>query len=61
MAVLTELKNRGVKDVFLLVCDRLKGLPHFVNTVSPTVQTCIMDLIRVTFRHASRNPCGAIA
>ena len=27
MAVLTELKNRGVEDVFFVVCDGLKGLP----------------------------------
>jgi putative transposase len=61
MAVLTELKNRGVKDMFLLVCDRLKGLPHFVNAVSPHGPDLHLDLIRVTFRHASRHPCGAIA
>mgnify|MGYP003398206784 FL=1 len=33
MAVLTELKNRGVDDVFFVVCDGLKGLPSSVNTV----------------------------
>jgi putative transposase len=56
MAVLTELKNRGVKDVFFVVCDGLKGLPSSVNTVWPmaTVQTCIIHLIRGTFRYASR-------
>jgi putative transposase len=31
--VLTELKNRGVQDVLMLVCDGLKGLPDAVNTV----------------------------
>jgi putative transposase len=56
MAVLTELKNRGVKDVFFVVCDGLKGLPSSVNTVWPmaTVQTCIIHLIRGSFRYASR-------
>src|SRR3954453_2564354 len=56
MAVLTELKNRGVKDVFFVVCDGLKGLPDSVNAVFPlaTVQTCIIHLIRGTFRYASR-------
>jgi hypothetical protein len=41
MAVLTELKNRCVIDVFFLVCDGLKGLPDSVNTVWPqtVVQT----------------------
>jgi len=56
MAVLTDLKNRGVADVFFVVCDGLKGLPDSVNAVWPmaTVQTCIIHLIRGTFRYASR-------
>ena len=56
MAVLTELSNRGVTDVFFLVCDGLKGLPDSVNAVFPAtiVQTCIIHLIRNTFRYASR-------
>jgi transposase-like protein len=56
MAVLTDLKNRGVADVFFVVCDGLKGLPNSVNAVWPmaTVQTCIIHLIRGTFRYASR-------
>jgi len=56
LAVLTDLKNRGVADVFFLVCDGLKGLPDAVTTVFPraTVQTCIIHLIRNTFRYASR-------
>lgn len=56
MAVLTEIKNRGVTDVFFLVCDGLKGLPDAVNTVWPltTVQTCIIHLLRNTFRLASK-------
>jgi putative transposase len=56
MAVLTDLKNRGVADVFFVVCDGLKGLPNSVNTVWPmaTVQTCIIHLVRGSFRYASR-------
>jgi putative transposase len=56
MAVLTELRNRGVGDVFFVVCDGLKGLPDSVNAVWPlaTVQACIIHLIRNTFRYASR-------
>ena len=55
-AVLTDLKNRGVKDIFFVVCDGLKGLPDSVGAVFPlaTVQTCIIHLIRGTFRYASR-------
>ena len=42
LAVLTELRNRGVKDIFFVVCDGLKGLPDSVTAVFPlaTVQTC---------------------
>jgi transposase-like protein len=56
MAVLTDLKNRGLRDTFFVVCDGLKGLPEVVGSVWPqaTVQTCIIHLIRNTFRLASR-------
>ncbi len=56
MSVLTDLRNRGVRDVFFLVCDGLKGLPDVVEHVWPqtVVQTCIIHLIRNTFRLASR-------
>jgi transposase-like protein len=41
LQVLTDLKNRGVADVFFVVCDGLSGLPEAVNTVwsETTVQT----------------------
>ena len=56
MSVLTDLRNRGVKDVFFVVCDGLKGLPEVVANVWPAaiVQTCIIHLIRNTFRLTSR-------
>jgi transposase-like protein len=56
MAVLTDLKNRGIADVFFVVCDGLKGLPNSVNTVWPmaTVQTCIIHLVRGSFHYASQ-------
>lgn len=56
MSVLTDLRNRGVKDTFFVVCDGLKGLPEVVGNVWPlaTVQTCIIHLIRNTFRLTSR-------
>ena len=63
LAVLTELRNRGVHDVFFVVCDGLKGLPDSVSAVSPlaTVQTCIIHLIRGTFRYVSRKYWDTIA
>jgi len=56
MSVLTDLRNRGVRDVFFVVCDGLKGLPDVVSNVWPAaiVQTCIIHLIRNTFRLTSR-------
>jgi transposase-like protein len=55
MAVLTDLKNRSVGDVFFVVCAGLKGLPDVVSNVWPQaiVQTCIIHLIRNTFRLTS--------
>jgi transposase-like protein len=62
MSVLTDLRNRGIKDVFFVVCDGLKGLPEVVGNVWPQaiVQTCIVHLIRSTFRLASRRDWDAM-
>jgi putative transposase len=62
MSVLTDLRNRGVRDVFFVVCDGLKGLPEVVANVWPQtiVQTCIIDLIRNTFRLASKRDWDAL-
>ncbi len=56
MSVLTDSRNRGTLDVFFLVCDGLKGLPEVVEHVwlATTVQTCVVHLIRNTFRLSSR-------
>ena len=63
MSVLTDLKNRGVSDVFFVVCDGLKGLPDSVNAVWPqaVVPACIVHLIRGTFRYASKRYWQQIA
>jgi putative transposase len=62
MSVLTDLRNRGIKDVFFVVCDGLKGLPEVVANAWPAaiVQTCIIHLIRNTFRLASRRDWDAL-
>jgi len=62
MSVLTDLKNRGVRDVFFLVCDGLKGLPEVVSNVWPAtiVQTCLIHLIRNTFRLSSKKDWDAL-
>jgi putative transposase len=61
--VLTELKNRGVADVLMLVCDGLKGLPEAVEAVWPRtiVQTCVVHLLRNSFRYAARQDWDKVA
>jgi transposase-like protein len=63
LAVLTEIKNRGVEDVCIVVCDGLKGLPDSITTCWPlaTVQACVIHLLRNTFRFASRKYWDAMA
>src|SRR3954464_3881369 len=62
-SVCTELKNRGVEDVLMAVCDGLTGLPDAINTVWPetVVQTCVVHLLRNSFKYAGRQHWDAIA
>ncbi len=52
LAVLNELKQRGVSDVLICCVDGLKGLPEAIEAVFPNawVQTCIVHLIRHSLR-----------
>nr|WSW49189.1 IS256 family transposase [Streptomyces sp. NBC_01001] len=61
--ILTEIKNRGVRDVLMLVCDGLTALPDAVNTVWPqtVAQTCIVHLIRTSLRYCSRRDWADVA
>lgn len=63
ISILTELKNRGVADIFYLVCDGLKGMPDSVNTVfaDTIVQTCVVHLIRNTFKYSSKRYWSEVA
>jgi putative transposase len=56
LSVLTDLKNRGARDVFFLVCDGLKGLPEVVGNVWPLaiVQTCIIHYADLRVMPTSR-------
>jgi putative transposase len=62
MSVLSELRNRGVRDVCILCCDGLSGLPDAVSAVWPqtTVQLCVVHLIRASLRYASRKHWPAL-
>lgn len=61
--VLTEIKNRGVQDVLMLVCDGLQGLPDSVNAVwaDTVVQTCVVHVMRNSFKYASRGDWDQIS
>ena len=54
-SVLTELRNRGIKDVLFVCCDGLGGLPEAIEATWPRaiVQTCVIHLIRASLRYAS--------
>ena len=63
LQVLTEIKNRGVEDVCIVVCDGLKGLPESITATwsASLIQTCVLHLIRGTFRLAGRQDWDALA
>jgi putative transposase len=52
LKVITELKNRGIQDIFIACCDGLKGFPEAIEAVFPktVVQTCIVHMIRNSAR-----------
>jgi putative transposase len=55
LQVLTELKNRGVQDIFIACVDGLKGFPQAIETVFPKtqVQLCIVHLMRASLNYVS--------
>ncbi|MGH3634742.1 MAG: IS256 family transposase, partial [Mycobacterium sp.] len=63
LRVLTEIKNRGVADVCMIICDGLKGLPESIAATWPQTitQTCVVHLLRNTFKYASKKDWGVIA
>lgn len=55
LQVLTELQNRGVKDIFIACVDGLKGFPEVIESVYPNaeVQTCIVHMVRASLNYVS--------
>jgi putative transposase len=53
LQVLTEIRNRGVKDIFIACVDGLKGFPQAIETIFPQaqVQTCIVHLVRASLNY----------
>ena len=61
--VLTELKNRGVRDILIACVDGLKGFPEAIENLYPQtqVQLCIVHLVRNSLRYVSWKERKAIA
>ena len=55
LQVVTELKNRGVQDIFIACVDGLKGFPEAIEAVFPKtqVQLCIVHMVRHSLRYVS--------
>ena len=55
LSVLTELRNRGVKDIYLVCVDGLKGFPQAIESVYPQaqVQLCIVHMIRASLNYVT--------
>lgn len=55
LQVITELKNRGVQDIFIACVDGLKGFPEAIETIYPKtdVQLCIVHMVRYSLNYVS--------
>ena len=55
LSVLTELRNRGLRDILICCCDGLSGLPEAITTAFPhtVVQTCVVHVIRNAMKFVS--------
>lgn len=63
LAVMTELRNRGVQDILIAVVDGLKGFPEAITAAFPqtTVQTCVVHLVRHSLNFCSWKDRKAVA
>lgn len=63
MQVVTELKNRGIQDIFIACVDGLKGFPEAIEAVFPQtqVQLCMVHLVRHSLSYVSHKDRKAAA
>jgi putative transposase len=63
MQVLSDLKQRGVRDILICCVDGLKGFPEAIEAIFPatTVQTCIVHLIRHSLKYVPRRQYDQVA
>jgi transposase-like protein len=62
LSVLTELRHRGVRDMYIACMDGLKGLPEAVQAVFPKTltQLCIVHLVRASLRYVNAGDSKAV-
>ena len=62
LSVLTELRQRGVQDIYIASMDGLKGLPEAVSAVFPKTltQLCIVHLVRASLRYVGSTDVKAV-
>lgn len=63
LSVVTELKNRGVQDIFIACVDGLKGFPEAIEAVYPkaAVQLCIVHMVRNSLNYVGWNKRKLVA
>src|SRR5256714_10462133 len=63
MQIVTELKNRGVSDIFIACVDGLKGFPEAIEAVYPQtqVQLCMVHMVRHSLSYVSHKDRKAVA
>ncbi len=63
LSIITELKNRGVRDIFIACVDGLKGFPEAIETIFPKtqVQLCLVHLVRFSLAYVSYKERKAVA
>ena len=63
LSVLTDLQNRGVKDIFIACVDGLTGFPEAINAAFPKtkVQLCIVHMVRNSLRYVPAKDMKAVA
>ena len=63
LSCLTDLKNRGVSDIFIVCVDGLSGFPEAIQTAFPQarVQLCIVHLVRAALRYTTDKDSRAVA
>lgn len=62
MNILTELRNRGIRDIYLVCVDGLKGFPQAIEAIFPRaqVQLCIVHLVRASMKYVTWKDLRAV-